>query len=322
MSSKKLKAMHWFFPAVVAAMLSLLIAPIGLGRSELARAVEDAMHAPLFAVVAVVSLVWLRRVKPMESFAREYLRALTVAVALGALGEIAQSMTASRHAEWSDLAYDILGAMAGLCVFALFDTRRRLRTRVRRTLVLVVAMSAVIVSIPVVEAGAYRWYSWRQLPELATWHSRLGHHFVSAGGSVATVVFTPEPWSRQGCDVSMHFSPDGPDRWPGLTIEEPTPDWRPYARLSVDIVNPNDAPLRLALRVNDWRHNNDYRDRYNGTFEVGPRERTTISVPTAAIATAPASRPMDMANISRVVMFQDAERGARAFYLCSVRLGR
>lgn len=323
MTKTKLKTMHWLFPvAVVAAMSLLLIAPIGLGRSELARAVEDAMHAPLFAIVAVALLGWLRRVRPLPSFSREYLRALIAAVALGALGEVAQSMTASRHAEWRDLLYDLLGALAGLCVCALYDKRRKLRTRVRRRLAVVAVFAVASVAAPVAAAAFHRWQMWQHLPELGTWRWDMGHRFVNAISADAGVVALPADESAKQCARALNVSPTEEGRWVGVSLDEPWPDWVGYSALAIDVVNPVDEPLRLIVRIEDEAHNDELNDRYNGAFDLPANRHTTLHIPLLEVQLAPASRRMDMAHISRLVVFQDAEQGAHAFYLCSVRLTR
>lgn len=315
--------MIWLFPAaVVAAMLLLLVAPIGFGRSELSRALEDAMHAPLFAVIAIAMLIWLRRARPLESFSREYLRALIAAVALGAFGEIVQSMTESRHAEWRDLLYDFLGALAGLCLFAPFDKRRRLRTRVRRKLSVLAMLSLAAVATPVGAAVLHRLQMWQGLPELGTWNWDTTHRFVNPISADINVVALPQRDGAQSCGRVLNVSPEEKGRWVGVSFDEPWPDWTGYSGLEIDVVNPIDEPLQVMVRIEDDAHNDELNDRYNDVFDVPADQSRTIRLSLLDVQYAPASRRMDMSNIARIVLFQDAEKSAHAFYLCGVRLTR
>jgi len=306
--------------AGLATMLFLLLAPISLGRSELDRALEDSMHAPLFGIVAVITLMWLRNVKPLPSFSREYLRALTIAVVLGAFGEIAQSMTDTRHAEWRDLAYDLFGALAGLSVCALFDRRRHLRTRVRRKLTAMAAVSALVVATPVGAAVFHRWQMWYGLPELGTWHWDVEHRSIKPIGAEITNIGLSATAESNGCDVALNVSPDGAGRWVGVSLDEPWPDWGIYSFLQIQAVNPVGEPLRLIVRIEDEAHNGELDDRYNKEFEIPGNRGSTLRIPLVDVLSAPASRRMEMTRIARIVLFQDAAKGSQAFYLCGIRL--
>jgi len=95
-------------PILIAFMLFagvgvLLLAPIGLGPYEYARAIEDLAHAPIFAVAAIVIYTVLSKKLPR---AQAYLFSFGAAVGLGIAGEVAQSFTSSRTGELSDVFFD------------------------------------------------------------------------------------------------------------------------------------------------------------------------------------------------------------------------
>jgi hypothetical protein len=310
------------FPVVgVAFVLLLLLAPIGFGSSEFEKTTENFCHGPLFGFVAVVLLIWFGNFRWSSSVSRRYLSALLVAVLLGGLGELAQSFTPSRDAEWIDVGNDLLGAIAGLGIYALYIKTHPWSAKVRAALYLVTFAAVVMLVLPLGETGFTYWQRWRQLPELATWSSSLGHHFVKPDGSTLSVTRLRQ-CSGASNELALDIRPLFHGRWVGLAIEEPWPDWGDYSQLAVDVVNPNDAPLRLSIRVHDRLHNYQFDDRFNRGFEVAARQRVTLSIPVAEIRAAPKSRQLDLKHVAGIIVFQDAELGAYPFYVCGVRLVR
>lgn len=313
---------HWLYPVVVVATVSLLLlTPIGFGSTEFAHVFENACHAPLFAVVAMGLALWLQRCNwPRRTFG-QYLCALFLAVLLGGGGEIAQSFTGSRDAEWVDVGNDFLGAMAGLCLYALYDRRQVLGPRAKRTLCVSILMVAILVALPIGLTSLAYWQRWRQLPQLVSWSSSAGFHFVTANSAVLHVEALPRP-SGAGGNLAMHVSPLREGRWAGISIEEPWPDWSQYSRLAVEVVNPNEIPVAVILRVNDRDHNNTYDDRFNRRFDIAALTRTTLTISLVEVQAAPKLRQLDLKKIALVVLFQDAERGALPFYVGNVSLIR
>jgi hypothetical protein len=313
-------AVRWTLPVIGAgAILLLLIAPIGLGTTALAHALENTLHAPLFALIAVGLLVWLRHVIPLTSLHAQYWVALLLSVALGALGELAQSFTSTRHAEWIDLANDLLGATAGLAAYCLIDKQHPAGARVRRAAALAVVISLAIAAAPVAHLGVMYWQRWRQLPELATWDSRAGYHFVTATSAALRVTKPPIAFAADG-RMALLVSPRRESRWVGVSFVEPWPRWGSYARLSIEVMNPNASALDLFLRINDRAHNNQFEDRFNRPYVIAPRERVVLRVPLTEVQLGPQSRRIDLNEITQVILFQDAEQGAQAFYLYGIRL--
>jgi uncharacterized protein YfiM (DUF2279 family) len=310
----------WLAPLIgVGLVLLVLVAPIGLGSTAFSRALENAAHAPLFALIAVALLIWLRHLNWPPASVRQYLLALAGAVALGGFGEIAQSFTASRHAEWIDLVNDLLGAAAGLSLYALYDKRLVLNAVLRRALLFVVVVALLAVAAPVARLSFMYWQRWQQLPALATWESQAGHHFVISDSAELKVIATP---LCANASAALQVSPLGTSRWVGATIDEPWPDWSSYSQLAIEVANPNDKPLDVVLRINDGAHTNEFDDRFNRSFAVAPHARATLQVPLSEVQAAPKTRQLDLKNVTRLVLFQDAERDAQTMYVCGVRLIR
>jgi len=323
---------RWGLSAIVAiaGMFALLLAPIGLGKTHLAKALEDSLHGPLFAAVAVGSLLLLRQILPRLRLSN-YALALLIALILGGLGEVAQAFTGSRHAEIQDWFNDGVGALAGLAAFAVFDPALRF-SRVAKCFALLfsAAMTLLILKPPVVAAMDARQRQ-VQLPALLDWHSVSGYRLLTSTEASGMVTGIPKSWQRASAELALYVQPYGsttaaedfksaPESWPGITLEEPWPEWSGYRALILDIVNPNDAVLPLTLRINDRRHSGRVADRFNRILQIGPRQRTEIVIPLDEIARGPKDRVMDMSAVARIVLFQDGRRGAWPFYLCSLRL--
>src|SRR5690349_5028820 len=129
---------RWGLGAVgaIGALFVLLLAPIGLGETQLANALEDAAHGPLFAAITVGALLLLRQWLTHRSLLTLYVLAFLIALTLGGLGEIAQSFTGNRYARINDWINDGFGALAGLVAFAAFDSRLQLRNAGKACLLL------------------------------------------------------------------------------------------------------------------------------------------------------------------------------------------
>jgi VanZ family protein len=301
---------------ILAAVAVLLLAPIGLGPREYAGTIQDLLHAPLFAVIAIALRGVLAQRLPRGP---AYLFSFAGAVAVGIASEVAQSFTASRHPELVDVAIDAAGAAGGLCWHAARDKTLRLSRRRKRGLRAVVALVAVLLFIPLARTGMHylqlRW----QLPELATWRSTLGYHFAQGINAEIVTMVVPLQWSKTG-EAALHVTPTGVGRYGGVGLDETWPDWSDYSGLEIELINPNSRDLELTLRVEDELHDNDYSDRYNRSFVVPAGQRMTMSVAIDDIRHAPAARQMEMDRIRRVVLFQDIQRGQLAHYVCKIRL--
>jgi hypothetical protein len=311
-------------------LFALLLAPIGLGVTQLAKALENAAHGPLFAALAVGSLLLLRQILPGYSTAMLYALALLIALVLGALSELAQSFTGSREARINDWINDAFGAFAGLSAFAAFDSRLQFRSASKVCVLLLSAFAMAYVFKPVLDAGMSAYQRQMQFPELVTWHTLSGYRVLTASEASGMVTSIPAEWRRSADELALYVQPHAtqpaadpdtaPESYPGVTLEEPWPKWSDHRVLIIDIVNPNSADLLMTLRINDRRHNNRFADRFNRRLQIAPRQRTEIVIPLDDIARGPEQRAMDLSAIAKLMLFQDGRRGAQPFYLCGIRL--
>ena len=208
------------------------------------------------------------------------------AVAL-ALGSEALQFLTHRDPALDDVANDVLGATLVLAL------RRARHATARRWKPLVAACGALLLAPPIVAAAAYI-------------HRRLQAPLLWSADSKLDRMF-----SHEGCCV-----------YPGLTIDEPLPDWSGYRWLDVDVENTAEQPVRITVRVHDLVHDHRYEDRYNGDFVLAPGRRQVLAIPMEKIVSAPAGRRMDLSRIRGVVVFRSGEDLARRVQVHGLALAR
>lgn len=297
-----------------------LLAPISIGKSELSRSLEDTFHVPLFALVAIGIVTYFKPVDKNPTV-KHYGLAFTAATLVGIAGEVGQLLlTSTRHAQLKDVVMDMFGAAIGLCLHAVVALPKSSRYNNRKLLLGAVAFFCVLALLPLAVTGSYYLQRARQAPELFTLRTNSGRHFLYAGGSEATPTLVPPAWHRSPDELALLVAPIGGSRWAGITLLEPLPDWTGYSQLEIDIINPHYEPLTLFLRIDDRIHNQDFDDRFNRRLDIPAHQRTRIRVPLSEVRRSPASRLMALDDIANLVLFADAQIGARAFYLCGMRL--
>lgn len=159
-----------------------------------------------------------------------------------------------------------------------------------------------------------------------SWHARrtVSEHMAIVALALTAIALAPFTWTllayahraqaapviwREGSLLFSHFSNRSGGAYPGISIVEPIRDWRAYRELQVEIDNPHPQSLHVVLRVHDRWHDQRYADRYNEEFLLPARQTTTVRIPMPRIESAPATRRLDMRNVSGLSAFQIADRG-------------
>lgn len=308
--------------AGITLLYALLLLPIDTGQTELARALSDACHGPLFALVAIIALRYLTKTKSAaENTASLYFKAFLIAVLLGIVGEIAQYLfTTTRYAQAKDVLTDTLGAITGLSWLAQTDSRLRIKIHVKKLLLFAIAIGLGLIIFPLASSSTFYLQRWHQLPALISLDSKNGYHFLHSGNSTATLSSIPTAWNRAPNETALLISPHHEGRWTGVTLEEPTPNWSAYSYLVLELINPNEIPMELNLRIDDRKHNQEFNDRFNRVLTIPRSTRVTIKISINEIAHGPQTRQLDTKDISKLVLFEDLQKHSLPFYLCAIRL--
>ncbi len=264
-------------------------------------------HVPLFGVTA---LLVLRIVRVMRAGAPpevvNFLLALLATTILSLLAEAAQLLQPGRHANLGDAVNNLTGAV---CFLAIAAALRPALWRglgqdgpVAARLVLIgAALALVLTALPLV--GVAWSYSMRHMayPVVADLTQRWQRPLLNVGRSELARVPAPAGWTEfRGETVARLTFLDAP--WPGFTVREPFPDWSGFEALRFQVWSELEAPVEIALRVDDTRRDRPYHDRFNSSFIVTPG-LNDLSVPLATIARGPRERELDLGDISQFILF-------------------
>jgi hypothetical protein len=293
-------------PAAVAivALLSVLLFVSIPGQGLWYGVLLNASHGPIFAAVA--ALLMLVQPAGARSSATAYVNTFFVAIGLGILIEVFQTMM-HRPGQSFDVITDAAGAAAGLGLWAMVE-RRRSGAGSRSGAAgswwpLAIALAGItLVAWPPLQAA--RAYAQRSagFPTLAQFQWPRDLTFVTTDGVGVAIVELPAPWARQAGERALRLGFDA-QHSPAVQLVEPSPDWRGYSVLAADLTNPGDAEVQLTFRVLDAHHDWSHEDRLNLPLVLAPGTRTTVRVALAEVADAPASRSMDLAQIANVMLF-------------------
>ncbi len=304
----------------------LLLVPWPLGHSLGSEALENAAHAPLFAVVASLALRARRSVRgDLTLPLRDYIAIWGLMTLLGALTEAVQAFV-GRDASLEDLANDALGAALALAVTACLRHESFVTAKPAHWIALaLIAVGALLYAAPPLWSAAAYAQRWIQRPVLWQWRTPLDDYFVSHSATQinrvpasACISDPAEPLAgRQALWIVLDSSP-----YPGLTLDEPYPDWHGYRTLAIDVVNPGAEPVPLTLRVDDALHNHHYDDRYTGTFELPARQRTRLQIALHDIERTPSGRNLDLTRVANLMIFRAGPAASAAMCLLSIQLER
>lgn len=271
------------------------------GHGRASAVLQDSCHAPAFAALALIGFLLLARRSTPEAFSlraalARCLGLITLTVILGAATEGLQWLL-GRDADPNDVLRDLTGSAvtASLWLFISLSSIPGPAARAARALAVIACMGALAYwGSPLLECARAYWSRSAEFPVLARFHGDRDLYFVTTRVRDARIV--PPGALRLVLD-------SGP--WPGVTLDEPVPDWSPYRTLALDVSNPGTTALPLQLRVDDRTHNGQFDDRFNTTFALPPGARQTLRISLETIARGPRARRMDLSHIARLILFRD-----------------
>lgn len=297
---------------LIVAVVALLIPMPDLGRAGIALA--DLLHAPCFAILAV--LVY-RLLRPHVRMRRKSLLAVCwlTLVAFSGGTELAQHWS-GRSPSYGDILANVAGVTAGLLIAS--ANGRRSHWAVAGVLIglAVIQPALTLIDVAIARGKFPLIASFEQPLELRGWTSQQSE--ISRARRHAT----DGNWSLK-VDLS-------PAKYPGVLIQMTERDWSAHDTLLLDIYwePPVDRPqhstshaetLEVIVKVEDKIHDGEYFDRFHHTaaLEPGPN---TIRIHLADIAAAPRDRAMDMTQINILQMFTIDPQETTTVYVDNVRL--
>lgn len=313
----------------ILALLAVLLVVRVPGQGIWHEVLLNAVHGPIFAVVAVLLLMIVG--PRFAAGAKASVVAFLLAVSLGILVEVLQSL-AKRPGSVFDVLTDAAGAAVGLALWRLFTNRRREAIQLdggatfprKRTptewLSIAIALAGItfVAWAPLQAARAYA-HRAAVFPSIAEFRGTQDLVFVSTGGSQVAIEPLPEPWGQGSDDRGLRIAFDA-QHPPAVQVLEPVRDWRGYSVVAVDITNPAVTELGLTFRIFDASHDWSHGDRLNLPLEIPPGTRTTVRVALSAVEGAPAGRRMDLSRIANVMLFGRASAQSAEFYVSRIWL--
>lgn len=299
--------------ALIAILAAVVVfAPVP-GDTRWIRTVHNSAHAPIFGCISLLAL-WVIRAHPRAASFRlgfQYGLALLAAFLLGGATEILQ-IPVGRDASLEDALHDSIGALAFLCMFAVFDSHLRAARRstsVRVAGALIGSIALGVAAAPVTRAAIKYRDRDQRFPVLADFSHGYDRYFILQKSSVFSAARLPGRWAASPEEMAMRVQLlDGP--YPGLEFIEVPSDWSGYRTLAVDLTNPTPLDLQLVLRVHDVTHNNRPDDRFSRRFTLPARTREVMRIGLGDIAAGPQQRVLDLHQVAGIIIFRADESPA------------
>jgi hypothetical protein len=306
------------------ALLSTLVVAETPGNTRLWAEIFNAGHAPLFGVVAVITLILSANIlrSHFKHHMDHYIFSLFSCAVFGVVTELIQGQI-GRDADPYDVLRDVAGAAAFLLAMATLDPAfktRRLFSRLIARLSLRIVAALILVSTStsaIIWCAAY-FERDRRFPVLCEYDSYLSNLFLIPEYAAVSAVNPPQGWVGDPVSKIGKLTFDL-STYPGLTFNEPYPDWTGYSFMSFDVFSPLGNSARLSVRVHDIHHNWDINDRFTKTFEIEPGINH-ISISMEDIRNAPVGRKMDMAAIRQIIIFTDSPAEPFSLYISPLKL--
>ncbi len=287
----KINRHNWFFFLLFFATTLLFIPGITGRFSDYQSEIWNLGHIGYFFLLISVLFPLIERSLPSQL--SRLIVSILITLLLSGVIEMIQLMV-GRMASVNDVINNLVG-----CLFALYRCQfRQLKQRGKKVALLWVLLLLLfwrlvpLLSITVDSAFAYNKHpvvaDFETPFELLRWSSVFPLQ-VSQGGSNQLVV---------------HLKPVG--QYQGVTLFPRVANWSGYSLLRFEVYNSGAQMWRLHLRINDQMHDESemqhYNDRYNTTLPLNPGWNS-FQIDLKQLKAAPASRQMNMNNISKVDLF-------------------
>lgn len=110
-----------------------------------------------------------------------------------------------------------------------------------------------------------------------------------------------------------------PSDYPGMAFELPMHNWSGYTMLALDIYNPQEEVIALAMRIDDRKEYPSFDDRYNNSFHLKPG-MNHLNIPLATMATSGTKRNINLSTIHRFLIFMAQPQKKHILYIDHVHL--
>ncbi len=295
---------------ITIAVSFLLFSDFGKSHSRIIDEIMNLGHIPLFGVISLFILWILHHGKGPYIKKKYYVAAGIVTLILGFLTEYIQLFIPNRDFQWGDILADTVG----VAIFLVFAYPFPQHTKVRKVFRAAALILALVMLYPLARASVDTWNRVHAFPTLGSFETSLE---IDRWNNIESEISRAKAHATKGTySLKVLLLPGV---YPGISLNDPTRDWRGYQSLAFEAYLEGSAPLALVLRVNDREHNNEYSDRFNRSIQLDPGQNR-ISVNLEDIMQAPRGRIMDMSDIVNVCLFSYRLRKTCTVYFDNFRL--
>lgn len=270
------------------------------GSTKLFCALWDSGHIIFFVVLAFV----FSRIFDVSRW-RICLAMLACVFIGGGLIEIIQAQV-GRDGNWQDLLNDLAGTSIGLSWF------RRANKWVWRARI--VSLSACLPLLMSISGElAVRINSFNQFPLLEGFESSIAMY------GLKNAQRSSDYHSQGSYSAKVRL---GTGAYGGISFTRLTRDWSSYKKFNIDIYNPDSLQLNMMLRVNDVQHDTSGwvdSDRFNKQISLASGWNH-LQFSLDEIKQGPATRSMDLTQVSEVILYAKQLPQARVIYIDNIRL--
>jgi hypothetical protein len=256
-------------------------------------ALFDLGHVLLFFFVFGLILDCSKRLYSRTDPGRRLAGSLAVTIALAAVSEWQQQWQATRDPSLGDFLRDVTGACLFLLVFGHEALARQPPWFSTRLRLLVGAGLVTAVLVPF--AMVTNVYVQRRLA-FPTLVRMDGSHWEGTLMTAGGAHFVPTTLAHSAAVTGLARLDLEAVRYPGLTFDEPYPDWRGFRQLVFSAASKDVEPIAMRIRIHDRNHGERFDDRFNSEITLTNTVQS-FAIPLEVIRNAPAGRKMDMANI-------------------------
>ncbi len=263
-------------------------------------------HVLVFGLVALLIYQIIGSFKTSRS---RRLAAWLITMAIGFMVELFQLGMEGRYFELDDLLNDGIGALAFLAFFSEYEKRHT-------------EWIMRIISVALLLAAGIPFYT-ALTNEI---NYRLRFPVMSSFESISET----SSWAvdNAGMKRSKEHAAKGlysgmvtflPGKYSTLCNEELIENWAGYKIVAMDIYLPGEKGLKITVRINDRKHNQNYNDRFNQKIGLVPGWNH-IRISLEDIEKSPVDRLMDMSAIKKICIFASGLTEPHTVYLDNLRL--
>jgi hypothetical protein len=270
------------------------------GPTRLAIGLNDSAHGIWFALVLLALLFGVSRRRSLGVRMELWIGAVA-ALVLAPGTELLQKLT-GRDAEVDDALLDLVGAVGALAIWAAYRGRFSIRVGAA------IAIIAFVASFyPFGRALTIDLYRAALAPRLIDFGSTRYRWFVETSSEVEQAA-APEAWQEERGRKVLKLTLDD-QRYPGLALREPIPDWTAHRILVVNVYVPDSKPMPFTVAARFWSN------------RAIPAVWPYVLGPGANTLRVPLDARFDPARIvSTLVLHADRSAAGRTLYLGDIHL--